>query len=68
MLGLLQSSVFVHAFLLVLLLAWLAGSVAMAVSDARDSRRLQTGEARREAAPPAISPAEAGYPDPNRLR
>jgi hypothetical protein len=54
MLSLLQSSVFVHAFLLLLLLAWLAGCVAMVVSDARDTRR-QTGQPERESAPPVPS-------------
>ncbi len=66
MLGLLQSTVFVHAFLLALLLAWLAGCVAMAVSDAHDTRRT-TGRPAHDAPPPAVLPAEASYPDPGRL-
>jgi hypothetical protein len=65
MLSLLQSSAFVHSFLLVLLLAWLAGSIAMAVSDARDTRRQRTGHAARESVPSALSPAD---PDPGHLR
>jgi hypothetical protein len=63
----LQSSVFVHAFLLAMLLAWLAGSIAMVVSDARETRR-QAGQTVRESAPPALSPADGGHPDATRHR
>jgi hypothetical protein len=66
MLSLLQSSAFVHSFLLLLLLAWLGGSVAMALSDARDSRKRQTGQPTSESAPPTLSPAEATYSEPGR--
>jgi hypothetical protein len=63
--SLLQSSVFVHTFLLAMLLAWLAGSIAMAVSDARETRR-QGGQTVREATPSALAPAERGHPDATR--
>ncbi|HEY7984620.1 MAG TPA: hypothetical protein VID73_10660 [Ktedonobacterales bacterium] len=64
MLSLLQSSAFVHSVLLLLLLAWLGGSVAMALSDARDTRRRQTGQPTSDSAPPALAPAEANPTDP----
>ncbi|HEV2236667.1 MAG TPA: hypothetical protein VGR57_08415 [Ktedonobacterales bacterium] len=64
MLSLLQSSAFVHAVLLVLLLAWLGGSVAMALSDARDTRRRQTGQPTSDTSPPALAPAEANPSEP----
>ena len=60
--SLLQSSVFVHGFLLAMLLAWLAGSIAMVVGDARETRR-QGGHAVRPAAPTALAPADGRHPD-----
>jgi hypothetical protein len=63
MLSLLQSSAFVHSVLLVLLLVWLGGSVAMAVSDARDTRRRQTGQPTTDSSPPALAPAESNPSD-----
>lgn len=65
MLSLLQSNAFVHAFLLLLLLAWCGGSVAMALSDARDTRRRQTGQPSATSVPSTLAPADASTSEPS---